>query len=101
MKNIAIILAGGFGKRMGCDIPKQYLKVDGRPVICHCLERFFRSGVIDAFVLSMGEPWKAFVAPYVSRLGVPVSYSEPGETRQRTIITRWYTCENLEQKMMI
>lgn len=85
MKNIAIILAGGFGKRMGCDIPKQYLKVDGRPVICHCLERFFRSGVIDAFVLSMGEPWKAFVAPYVSRLGVPVSYSEPGETRQRTI----------------
>jgi 2-C-methyl-D-erythritol 4-phosphate cytidylyltransferase len=40
MKLYAVIVAGGSGKRMGADIPKQYLELAGRPVLMHTLERF-------------------------------------------------------------
>jgi 2-C-methyl-D-erythritol 4-phosphate cytidylyltransferase len=36
-----VIVAGGSGSRMGGEIPKQYLKLAGKPIIVHTLERFF------------------------------------------------------------
>ena len=35
MKNYVILLAGGVGKRMQTDIPKQFIVVEGRPIIVH------------------------------------------------------------------
>jgi 2-C-methyl-D-erythritol 4-phosphate cytidylyltransferase len=35
-----VIVAGGSGKRMGADIPKQFLELAGRPVLMHTIERF-------------------------------------------------------------
>jgi len=35
-----MIVAGGSGKRMGADIPKQFLELAGRPVLMHTIERF-------------------------------------------------------------
>ena len=39
-KNIAIIFAGGSGARMGTGIPKQFIEVNGKPIIIHTLEIF-------------------------------------------------------------
>ena len=39
-KNIAVILAGGVGSRVGLDIPKQFLKVAGKTVIEHTVNAF-------------------------------------------------------------
>jgi 2-C-methyl-D-erythritol 4-phosphate cytidylyltransferase len=36
-----IIVAGGTGKRMGRDIPKQFIEIGGKPVLMHTLHRFF------------------------------------------------------------
>jgi 2-C-methyl-D-erythritol 4-phosphate cytidylyltransferase len=36
----AVIVAGGSGKRMGAEIPKQFLELAGRPVLMHTIERF-------------------------------------------------------------
>ena len=38
--NIAVILAGGLGLRLGESLPKQYIEVKGRPVISYCLDIF-------------------------------------------------------------
>ncbi len=46
--NVAVILAGGVGSRLGADIPKQYLKVEGKPIIVYTLEKFQSSDAIDA-----------------------------------------------------
>ena len=46
----AVILAAGSGKRMGADMPKQYLPLCGKPVMVHCLEVFEKSPV-DEIVL--------------------------------------------------
>lgn len=40
MKLYALIVAGGSGKRMGGEIPKQYLELAGKPVLMHTLEKF-------------------------------------------------------------
>jgi 2-C-methyl-D-erythritol 4-phosphate cytidylyltransferase len=40
MKLYAVIVAGGFGKRMHAELPKQYLEIAGKPVLMHTLERF-------------------------------------------------------------
>lgn len=40
MKNIALIIAGGVGARMGQDIPKQFINVHDKPVIVYMLEAF-------------------------------------------------------------
>ncbi len=40
MKRYCIIVAGGIGRRMGGDIPKQFLILKDRPVLMHTIERF-------------------------------------------------------------
>jgi 2-C-methyl-D-erythritol 4-phosphate cytidylyltransferase len=40
MQLYALIVAGGSGKRMGAEIPKQFLELAGRPVLMHTIERF-------------------------------------------------------------
>jgi 2-C-methyl-D-erythritol 4-phosphate cytidylyltransferase len=40
MKLYAVIVAGGSGKRMHAELPKQYLEIAGRPVLMHTLEKF-------------------------------------------------------------
>ena len=45
--NIAIILAGGSGTRLGNDTPKQFLKVAGKQVIEHTIDVFDKCALID------------------------------------------------------
>jgi 2-C-methyl-D-erythritol 4-phosphate cytidylyltransferase len=40
MNQYVVIVAGGSGKRMGMDTPKQFLELAGRPVLMHTIERF-------------------------------------------------------------
>jgi 2-C-methyl-D-erythritol 4-phosphate cytidylyltransferase len=40
MQLYVVIVAGGSGKRMGAEIPKQFLELAGKPVLMHTIERF-------------------------------------------------------------
>ncbi len=40
MELYVVIVAGGTGKRMGAEIPKQFLELAGKPVLMHTIERF-------------------------------------------------------------
>lgn len=51
----AIVLAAGSGRRMGSDIPKQFLELGDKPLICHSLQAIERSGVIDDCILVTGK----------------------------------------------
>lgn len=85
--NIAIILSGGVGSRMGLDIPKQYVVVNGQPIISYCLQTFLRNEQTDAIVIGVADEWKEYVMEQVEKLNPskPVFYAEPGETRQYSI----------------
>ena len=41
MKKYAIIVAGGSGSRMKSDVPKQFLELQGKPILMHTLDRFY------------------------------------------------------------
>ena len=49
--NIALIIAGGRGMRMGREIPKQFLTVDDKPVIAYTLEAFEKHPDIDVIAV--------------------------------------------------
>ena len=55
----AVVLAAGSGKRMGADIPKQYLALCGKPVMVYCLEAFEKSRV-DEIVLVVAPGDRAY-----------------------------------------
>ena len=51
MKYYAIIVAGGSGSRMQSDIPKQFLLLDGKPILMHTLEAFANSALKPELLL--------------------------------------------------
>ncbi len=85
--NIAIILAGGTGTRIGGDIPKQYLEVGTKPVIRYCLDTCFDSGEIDAVHIVAEQHWRGFIEAHLPERNRQKwkGFSEPGETRQLSI----------------
>ena len=67
---IAIIIAGGSGQRMREEIPKQFIEVDGRPVIIYTLETFERCPEIDAVAVVCVEGWQEALREYGARYGI-------------------------------
>lgn len=57
----AVVLAAGQGTRMGTSVQKQYLELEGKPLICYALETFETSSVIDDVVLVVGPGQEAYV----------------------------------------
>lgn len=57
MKNIAIIIAGGVGKRVGADIPKQFIKIFDKPILIYTLESFEANSLIDEIEVVCIESW--------------------------------------------
>lgn len=57
MKNYVILLAGGTGKRMQTDIPKQFIEVDNKPIIVYSIENFQRNPQIEKIVVVCVKDW--------------------------------------------
>ena len=56
----AIVLAAGQGRRMGTKIQKQYLELDGKPVLYYSLHVFEQSETIDDIILVVGEGQESY-----------------------------------------
>ena len=86
--NIAIIFAGGVGKRMGNDgVPKQFLRVDGVPIIVHTLRIFQNHDDIDKIYIAMVESHITKMQRLVSLYGLTkvCAIIPGGETGQDSI----------------
>lgn len=68
--NIAIIIAGGSGKRMGQDIPKQFINVYDKPVLLYTLESFQRHPQIDAIEVVCIAGWENVVTAYAQQFNI-------------------------------
>lgn len=73
---------------MGLTIPKQYVEVGGCPVIEYCLRTLLEHPEIDMAVIGVSDEWMDVVKACLKRVEsqVPVYFSQPGETRQGSII---------------
>lgn len=69
IRNIAIVLAGGVGSRLGLSTPKQFFKVAGKTVIEHTLDTFERNPHIDEIVVVSNPVYVSDVENIVLRNG--------------------------------
>ncbi|WP_223774494.1 bifunctional cytidylyltransferase/SDR family oxidoreductase [Streptomyces sp. 135] len=85
-KNVAVVLAGGTGQRIGLNVPKQLIKVAGKSILEHTLDVFEESAVIDEIIVVMHKDFIAEVRAIVERAGLAkVSVVLPGgATRNET-----------------
>ncbi len=70
MSTYAIIIAGGVGSRMGADIPKQFVQVNGKPVLFYTLEAFQRHPMVDAILLVCIDGWQDAASAYGKQYGI-------------------------------
>lgn len=89
--NIALVLAGGTGSRLGADTPKQYLEVDNRMIISYCMETFLVSDYIDKIQIVADRNWHEIVGKEMDALESATGknkfcgFSDPGANRQLSI----------------
>ena len=86
--NIALILAGGTGTRLGADIPKQYIEIKGRPIIAYGMDIFFGSEKVDAVWIVADAFWQEFIEKQVKIQQNKEKFrgfARPGENRQLSI----------------
>lgn len=82
--NIAIIIAGGNGNRMGQDIPKQFITVYDKPVLLYTLEGFQRHPQIDSIEVVCISGWEDVVRAYSKQFNID---------KLKWIVTGGKTCQ--------
>lgn len=95
--NIAIIIAGGSGQRMGQDIPKQFINVYDKPVLIYTLESFQKHPLVDAIEVVCIDGWENVVWAYAKQFSIDKLkwITKGGNTGQESIRNGVY---NLEDK---
>lgn len=87
--NIAIILSGGTGTRLGADTPKQYIRIGGKLLITYCLETLTGHPDIDALQIVAAPEWEADILADAENNGLDIGkihgFSLPGQERQSSI----------------
>lgn len=86
--NIALILSGGTGARLGAKIPKQYIKIEGKPIISYCIETLSKHPQIDAMQIVADKSWYKEIEKWLEAADCQRKFrgfSKPGKNRQLSI----------------
>jgi len=87
MKKYAVIVAGGSGKRMGSEIPKQFLNLAGKPLLMHSIIRFSEYDASAEIIVVLPDGlisyWKSLQEEY--RFNVRHSIVRGGGTRFHSV----------------
>lgn len=86
--NTALILAGGIGQRVGKDIPKQFLEVNGTPIIVYTLSVFQNHNDIDQIAVVCVKGWEDEIRKYIDvyKLNKIVRIIPGGSTSMESIM---------------
>ncbi|MCL2013535.1 MAG: 2-C-methyl-D-erythritol 4-phosphate cytidylyltransferase [Oscillospiraceae bacterium] len=85
--NIGVIFAGGKGVRMGAGLPKQFLEINGKPIIIHTIQLFEYHAEIDRIYISVLEDYIPYMQELIEeyRIRKVGAIVEGGETTQDSI----------------
>ena len=99
--NIAIILAGGTGTRLGADIPKQYIQVNDKMILTYVLSTCVQAPEIDGIRIVCADMWEDDIEADIRKhltastwKEIFIGYSEPGDNRQLSIL---HALEDIEE----
>ncbi len=80
----AILLSGGVGKRMGSTTPKQYLKLQNKPLIIHSLEALLTFPNWQEIVIVCEKEYQKLFTDYSH---LPLRFALPGKERQDSVFS--------------
>lgn len=84
------ILAGGIGSRMGnVPLPKQFLDLDGKPIIIHTVEKFVLENEFDEIIIATPEKWVSHIKDILTKYGLineRIRVIKGGTDRNETIM---------------
>lgn len=94
--NIAIILAGGVGSRVGANVPKQFIEVYEKPIIAYTLDVFENHPEIDAIEIVCVKEYIYKLSEIISKYNYSkVKYvAEGGKDFQHSVINGIFNLEN-------
>lgn len=86
LRTCAVIVAGGSGTRMSSDMPKQFITLEGKPIIQHTLEVFERCPDIDDIVIVCPPRYSGKIneIAFYANIDKLLSVVKSGETRQES-----------------
>lgn len=78
-KNVGVILAAGQGKRFQSNLPKQFVLLNNKPIICYSLETFNNHPLIDEIILVVDEEYIPYTKDLISSYNFKkISHVIPG-----------------------
>lgn len=91
MMNVALVLSGGTGTRLGRDIPKQYWTIAGKPVIVHTLEQFEAFEAVAGVIVVEAPDWAGRILEWKEAYGLSRLWdiAPAGADRQQSKRTAW------------
>ncbi len=97
MKQFALVVAGGIGQRMKAEIPKQFLELNGRPILMHTLEKFILADPQISLILVLPQAhhilWKELCVQH--NFLNPHRIVAGGESRFQSVKNGLQACENV------
>lgn len=86
--NTLLLMMGGQGTRFGADIPKQYIKVNGRPVFSYIIQKYSTVKEIDRIILVSHKDWISFVGEEMEKLQISTAWevTEGGKNRSESVL---------------
>lgn len=82
------IVAGGTGTRMGADMPKQFLKIGGKPIIIHTISKFLKVNRIEKIYVGVHGDWLEYCSGLIENYGLDknrLSVISGGADRNSTV----------------
>ncbi len=94
--NVALILAGGVGSRVGKDRPKQFIEVHNKPIIAYTIENFQHHPQIDAIAVVCHAQWTDYLQEIVQmyQLSKAKWVFLGGDTFQKSVINGVYALKD-------
>ncbi|MCH5333841.1 MAG: 2-C-methyl-D-erythritol 4-phosphate cytidylyltransferase [Agathobacter sp.] len=86
--NVALILSGGTGTRLGSEIPKQYIEVCERPIISYSIRCLSEHRAIDAIWIVADSLWHELIEKWLQKFDVNrkfQGFALPGSNRQLSV----------------
>ncbi len=88
MRSYLLLMMGGTGTRLGADIPKQYIEVDGRPIFTYIMQEYDQLDCIEGMVIVSHADWIDFVQEWAEKLEIKklIGITAGGQTRSNSVL---------------
>lgn len=82
----AVIVAGGTGSRMGGNIPKQFIELNGKEIIEHTVDAFINSNFVDEIVIVCHKDYTSHTKELFKKQSFPITVVDGADTRQKSVL---------------